>query len=397
VSVIPLKRVAVIVAGQSPRSEDVSELGLGVPFLQGNAEFGSENPNPHFECNAASKHCEIGDILLSVRAPVGALNIADRRYAIGRGLCAIRASSEFIDQRYLWWWAKTQGDVLESVAAGSTYVAVTADQVGSLGVPLVGLDEQRRIADFLNAEVGRVGELIDARNRQIQLLEERFRFLAERKTGRITLKEDLSDSQNVVPLRRAVLGVQTGSTPPASGEAAWSLDGGEIAWYNPASVGEFMDISSPKGYVNFGLTPIFKVGSILFVGIGESIGKVAYLDHVASGNQQITALSPDVNVHGKFLSWQLWSAVDEFRESFPYTRVRIVNNDDLLSFPIYLPGLEEQRRVARELDCENRVLGQLRDSFSKSKNLMEERKRALITAAVTGQIDVTTARGADVS
>ena len=72
-----LKQAAMIIAGQSPSSEIVSENLDGFPFLQGNAEFGRMHPNPRLACETPSKSAMAGDILLSVRAPVGALNVAD--------------------------------------------------------------------------------------------------------------------------------------------------------------------------------------------------------------------------------------------------------------------------------------------------------------------------------
>src|SRR5690349_12001087 len=88
---MPLRNIAHIEMGQSPDSSTVREgVHSGVPFLQGNAEFGIVHPAPRFNCVAPMKMCRAGDILISVRAPVGAMNIADRDYCIGRGLAAVR-------------------------------------------------------------------------------------------------------------------------------------------------------------------------------------------------------------------------------------------------------------------------------------------------------------------
>lgn len=97
---IPLKWLASIVAGQSPTSTVVDVyVGEGLPFLQGNAEFGPEQPAPVHRCDSAHKRSSPGDILVSVRAPVGALNVADRSYGIGRGLAAVRPGRR-LDGRY---------------------------------------------------------------------------------------------------------------------------------------------------------------------------------------------------------------------------------------------------------------------------------------------------------
>jgi hypothetical protein len=117
---VALKRSAMTLAGQSPPSEDVSDYnGEGLPFLQGNAEFGARSPRPTHRCDNTSRTCELGDSLISVRAPVGALTFSDRPYGIGRGLCAVRAKSA-IDRKFLWWLLHGHVDRLMSAAVGST-------------------------------------------------------------------------------------------------------------------------------------------------------------------------------------------------------------------------------------------------------------------------------------
>src|SRR5687768_585671 len=78
-----LLAVADVSMGQSPPSANVGEKLSGLPFLQGNAEFADRFPSSHSRCNAPGRICDSGDILLSVRAPVGEINQADQPYAIG--------------------------------------------------------------------------------------------------------------------------------------------------------------------------------------------------------------------------------------------------------------------------------------------------------------------------
>ena len=85
-----LKFKETVIMGQSPDSESYNYEYKGYPFLQGNAEFSDVHPNPSIWCDVANKYALRNDVLLSVRAPVGAINIADQKYGIGRGLCAIR-------------------------------------------------------------------------------------------------------------------------------------------------------------------------------------------------------------------------------------------------------------------------------------------------------------------
>lgn len=118
--------------GQSPNSEDCNLDGIGMPFLQGNAEFGRFNPTPKQYCEVARKIAHKGDILISVRAPVGALNVADQNCGIGRGLCGITTNSSFLESSFCWYLLDHIRTQLNLVATGSTYDAVSADDVGNL-------------------------------------------------------------------------------------------------------------------------------------------------------------------------------------------------------------------------------------------------------------------------
>ncbi|PLP33048.1 4'-phosphopantetheinyl transferase, partial [Klebsiella pneumoniae] len=96
-----LPDIAGINMGQSPSSSDVNEQGEGIVFFQGKAEFGKLYPTPRKYCTKPTKIASAGDILLSIRAPVGPTNIATETTAIGRGLAAISAHSGLTDPKYL--------------------------------------------------------------------------------------------------------------------------------------------------------------------------------------------------------------------------------------------------------------------------------------------------------
>lgn len=138
-----------VIAGQSPPSETYNEKGQGLPFLQGNGDFTYKHPSAKSWCTAPAKVAEVNDTLISVRAPVGEVNRADRQYAIGRGLAAIRARSANADFVYhglqRWRWS------LQRVAQGTTFDAVTARHFAQLLVAIPDdTDEQAAIARILD-------------------------------------------------------------------------------------------------------------------------------------------------------------------------------------------------------------------------------------------------------
>ena len=178
-----LKEVAVIVAGQSPPSDIVSENLDGFFFLQGNAEFGRMHPVPRLACETPPKSARSGDILLSVRAPVGALNVADRDYGIGRGLCAVRTRSG-LDRLFAYYTLGIANRELLRLSTGSTYDAVTIGTVGGLGLPVPPLSEQRAIVRYLDHVDDRIRRYVAAKEKLIALLEEERQAVIHRAVTR---------------------------------------------------------------------------------------------------------------------------------------------------------------------------------------------------------------------
>lgn len=141
--VAPLSTKAEFTAGQSPDSANYNTREEGIPFLQGNAEFGPTCPSPTVYCTLPTKLCETGDTLISVRAPVGALNRADRVYGLGRGLGAVHATT--IEADYLYYAMMRWHLPLLRAAQGSTFDAITARHFQQLRC-MVPTNKNERVA-----------------------------------------------------------------------------------------------------------------------------------------------------------------------------------------------------------------------------------------------------------
>jgi len=127
-----LKEVTHIIMGQSPSSNSYNILGNGLPFFQGKTEFGEVSPTAVKWCTSPKKIALPGDILISVRAPVGPTNLANVECCIGRGLAAIRAIPEKIDRNFLWLQLRHLESFLVSKGQGSTFHAINADELKDL-------------------------------------------------------------------------------------------------------------------------------------------------------------------------------------------------------------------------------------------------------------------------
>lgn len=184
-----LKTVGTVIMGQSPPSSECNGDGQGLPFLQGSAEFGAHHPRAIQYCPTASKISPEGAILFSVRAPVGAMNVADQEYGIGRGLCAIVPDTTALERGYAMH-AISSGKVqLLMIATGSTYDAVSAGEVGAMQLPLPPIAEQQAIAQRIWDATLDLSTAIEQVQREIELMREyRTRLVSDVVTGKFDVR-----------------------------------------------------------------------------------------------------------------------------------------------------------------------------------------------------------------
>lgn len=157
-----LADVSSVMMGQSPPGFLVTKLEHGLPFLQGNAEFGKRYPHPRLQCDGSPKRCGAGDVLISVRAPVGAINEADQVYGMGRGLAAVRFTG--VDRRFGLHALKQVSPALHRVSQGTTFAAIGQAELAELRIDCPRrAEEQEGIAEILDA----VEEAVEASERLV--------------------------------------------------------------------------------------------------------------------------------------------------------------------------------------------------------------------------------------
>lgn len=147
---VKLNQLASITMGSSPKSEAYNEIGEGLPLLQGNADIKSRRSAPRIYTNQITKECSIGDILLSVRAPVGSVAKSDHKACIGRGIASIKAEKSN-SQEYLYQWLLAFEPKWERLSQGSTFEAVNSNDIKTLNILAPTLIEQQKIASVLTA------------------------------------------------------------------------------------------------------------------------------------------------------------------------------------------------------------------------------------------------------
>ena len=171
---MPLEDVTTVVLGQSPPGSSYNVERLGTPFLQGKAEFGDITPEIRKWTTAPKKMAREGDVLLSVRAPVGPTNLAPCTLSIGRGLAALRAE-DGLSNRYLLWAMRATATRLADKATGTTFPAVSGKVVRSHMIPVPPLPEQQRIVASIEEQFSR----LDAAEASLALAVVRSRSLRQ--------------------------------------------------------------------------------------------------------------------------------------------------------------------------------------------------------------------------
>ena len=142
-----LEKVATINMGQSPPGKSYNDYGEGMEFFQGKGEFGDISPIVKKWTTSPSKIANPNDILFSVRAPVGSVNIANIKCCIGRGLSAITPSNE-LNYIYLYYYFKLMENNIASKGTGSTIKTKKKKQLSSLLIPIPPLNIQNNFSDM---------------------------------------------------------------------------------------------------------------------------------------------------------------------------------------------------------------------------------------------------------
>jgi type I restriction enzyme S subunit len=183
--VVRLGEVAEIIMGQSPPGETYNTQGVGMPFLQGKAEFGKVYPSPVKYTTNPLKIGKTGSVLISVRAPVGDVNIANMDYCIGRGLASISFKNGYGYNEYLFYCLQFLKPLLEKEGYGSTFKAINKEVLTKFQIPLPPLEEQQKIAQILQS----IDQRIEKEEKYKNALQNLFKSLLHNlMTGKIRVR-----------------------------------------------------------------------------------------------------------------------------------------------------------------------------------------------------------------
>lgn len=328
-----------------------------------------------------------GDLLMTAAGSLGTSHLVQlSEPACYAGyLVRFRANPARANARFVAWWTQSR-DHLDQIAVGavrSTIDNFSAGKFRSMSMPRPPLEEQGAIAEFLDRETAKIDALIEKQNELVAILRERLAATILQET-RPTL-ENL-DGWNRVQLRRLAW-LSTGSTPTGEHAELFDADGG-LGWVTPEDLTS--DVRPWRFLTKEGSAQLRRIppASSLVCGIGATLGKVGYTTGCVATNQQITALIPKRNVVGRYLYYALVAERAQILGLSVGNTLPIINNSRLAQLDIWIPDATLQDQLARRLQYEAAKIDALIAKAEEFVLLAKERRAALITAAVTGQIDL---------
>lgn len=409
---LPLRRVARVVNGGTPTSDEAN-WGGDIPWATP-VDIGAANGRiiqtqrtlTRVGAMSGSRIVPAESVLVSTRAPIGYVAIADKPMAFNQG-CRALVPSALIDARFLYYQLSVLSAELNRRGLGTTFLELSAANLADVEVAVPPLDQQRRIADFLDVETARLDSLRLLTGAQLLLLEERLLAsmrelttggVTERRPTRISWMPSIARSWRVGKVSHLFV---TGSgTTPAAGNPDY-FDG-DLSWVSSSEVNNAVINSTSRSITaaavrDFPALKRYAAGSLVIAmyGQGETKGRVGILGINAYVNQACCVLVPTGIVTARFAFYWFRAhkpgvvslALGAGQPNLSQELIRDVR--------IPVPKIATQEVIAEEMFRLEQSIESQREALRRRNSLLAERRQALITAAVTGQFDVTTGRSAN--
>ncbi|AVQ98366.1 hypothetical protein OBCHQ24_04850 [Oceanobacillus iheyensis] len=396
---VNISEKAEIIMGQSPKSSDCNEEGIGIPFYQGNTDFGNIYPSPSRYCTKPKKIANKNDILLSVRAPVGEVNLANEKVVIGRGVSAIRPKD--YDYLFLYYYLKNYKNNWLRLQQGSTFTAINKNDMNSILVPDINTQEQQKIAAILTT----VDEAIEKTEQIIVQTETVKKGLMQQllKKGightefKKTIIGEIPESWEVIQFKEIIdflTDYEANGSFSDLKENVTVYDEPSYAYYVRATDLEKRDYISNVKYVDKESYDFLKKtklsgGELLFAKRGQ-IGKLYIMPEL----EIKSTLAPNLYLikiytkvaNNKFYYYFFKSALGQkllYRNSAS-TTLGAIYKDDIRAINIILPPIKEQEEIVTILESLDEKITQ---EVTKNKNL-KKLKQGLMQQLLTGKVRV---------
>ncbi len=369
-----LDQICTLNMGQSPDSSSYNEVGEGIPFFQGNADFGNLHPKVRVWCSAPTKIARTGDVLISVRAPIGALNIADRECCIGRGLAALTVNEELCIKDYLWHAIASKVDELNNKGTGTTFKAISKSILAETDIPLPSLAKQLKIAEELTT----VDKMIALRKEQLTKLDQLVKSRFIEIFGDSVTNSMGWDTDTVTGVCDDIYG---GGTPSKSHPEYY--ENGDIPWVSSKDMKTDVLYDSQIKINQLGvdnstakMVPINSVIMVIRSGILKHTLPVAINAVPITVNQDLKVFFPSERILSIFLMYQFKMLEKDILSGVRAVTADNIEFDSLKKRAIIVPPMELQEQFAAFVEQTDKSKLAIQQSLHKlemlKKSLMQE-------------------------
>ncbi len=381
--------VCEIIMGQSPPSATYNSQGIGLPFFQGKAEFTELYPVVKKWCTTPNKIALPNDILLSVRAPVGATNVSNQKCCIGRGLAAIR----YEGFKYVYYFLQSIEQLLDKKGTGTTFRAISGETIRTTEIPIPPIPEQQAI-------VSKIEELLsDLENGKQQLQTAQQQLKVYRQSllkwafdGRLTNKDvkdgELPKGWKWVKVSEISNVVRGGSPRPAGDPKYYD---GNIPFLK---VRDITKDSNPYlttfeySIKEAGLhkTRLIKPNTLLLSNSGATLGipKIAMID--ATMNDGIAAFL-DLDQRSNLYLYYFWlSKTKELRNINMGAAQPNLNTDIIKNYLVPYCSFSEQQCIVDELESKLTICDKIEETISNSLKQAETLRQSILKKAFEGKL-----------
>lgn len=380
--------------GQSPSSDTYND-SYGLPLIQGNADIKNRVTFPRNYTSEPTKTCNIDDIIMTVRAPVGAIAKSKHEACIGRGVCSITPQKTSID--YTYQYLISYEDQWSKLEQGSTFTAVNGADIKKLSIPLPPLPEQEKIASILTI----VDDKIESIDKQIESATELKKGLMQKlfqegighsefkdsPVGRIPAEWEVKKLKNCVNF----IAGYAFSSKDFTDKGTQLVRMGNL-YQNRLSL-ERNPVYLPDSFVNDNPRYVIKSGDIILSMTGTA-GKEDYgfavvipqMNNVLLLNQRVVKLEWLDNCEQFYLAQYLWTRyfLDQLYSLPGGTKQANLSVKQIESIVIPLPSKDEQKQIADILTCADDKISVLKEK----KEAYTKLKKGLMQKLLTGEVRV---------
>lgn len=359
----PLKDFADVIMGQSPPSTSYNFEGDGLPFFQGKAEFESTYPRVKKWCNSPTKLAEQGDVLLSVRAPVGPTNVCPEKSCIGRGLAAIRPKKNKSDTFFLLYYLRFIENQLANRGKGSTFASINREDVETIKIPDVDYDNQRFIVKLLS----KAEFIIEKRRQTLRLADEFLKSAFLEMFG-----DPVNNSKNLKLVKFETLGkIERGKSKHRPRNAPELLGG-------PYPLIQTGNVANSSGYIKSYTQTYSEVGlkqsrmwpsGTLCITIAANIGKTGIMTFDACFPDSVVGFTPNEKTCVEYVQYWMSFLQKGLEQSAPESAQKNINLAILRRLNVPLPSTEKQQKFADLVQKVEKYKEKLKQSEAQMQNL----------------------------